>query len=467
MKYSFSNKLPKDRAVAVVSFIDGVDAVVRGTNGQTIIEIGIGKREEMTRRKLITSVRKMVAQAKTGGKKKIAFEFLDLAFLHLPILPEELAELIATELEMANFEFTLYKTKPKDGWNALTEAVVVGKFGTDIQKAFRKGKIVGEAVNATRSLANTPGGDMTPSKLGAAAVEAAKDLPLTVSVLDERDMEEKKMGAVLGVGKGSDDKPRFIIMEYKGGVENEAPIVLVGKGVTFDTGGLNLKPSESMYEMHLDMSGGAAVIHTIALAARLKLKKNIVALVPAVENMPSGSSYHPGDVLRSMSGKSIEILNTDAEGRVILADALHYAKEWKPALVVDVATLTGAAMMAFGNKASAIFSNDEELEARFRELGELSGDYVWPMPLWDEYTNDIKGTFGDWANMGKGRMGGAIHAAMFLKQFTLSGATEKPAYPWVHIDIAPRMTTADGEYLAKGAAGTPVRLLTKLLETYK
>ena len=248
-------------------------------------------------------------------------------------------------------------------------------------------------------------------------------------------------------------------MEYTGGEPDEQPIVLVGKGVTFDTGGLNLKPSNAIYEMHMDMSGGAAVIHSIVLAARLKLKKNVVALIPAAENMVSGSSYHPGDVLKGMSGKTIEILNTDAEGRVILSDALTYAKRYKPRLVVDVATLTGAAMVALGQRASAIFTRDPELENRFRALGEATGDYVWPMPLWDEYEAEIKGTFGDWANLGKNSYGGAITGAMFLYQFAKD-------YPWVHIDMAPRMTSTDGDNLARGAAGEPVRLLLRLLETF-
>ena len=209
----------------------------------------------------------------------------------------------------------------------------------------------------------------------------------------------------------------------------------------------------------MDMSGGAAVIHAIVLAAKMKLKKNIVALVPAAENMPSGGSYRPGDQLRTMSGKTIEVLNTDAEGRVVLADALSYAKKYKPRLVVDVATLTGAAMVALGVHASAIFSKDEQLIERFRALGEESGDYVWPLPLWEEYEDDIKGTFGDFANTGKTSYGGAISGAIFLYQFAKD-------YPWVHIDIAPRMTAVDGDHLSKGAAGEPVRLLMRLLETY-
>jgi len=230
--------------------------------------------------------------------------------------------------------------------------------------------------------------------------------------------------------------------------------------VTFDTGGINLKPSDSILGMNMDMSGGASVIHALTSAVRLKMKKNIVALIPAVENMASGSSYRPGDILRSMSGKTIEVLNTDAEGRIILADALIYAKKYHPSLVVDVATLTGAALVALGERASALFTQDEKLETLFRHLGEESGDYVWPLPLWDEYDEEIKGTFGDVANLGKTRYGGAITAAIFLKQFV------DKSYPWVHLDIAPRMTTLPDEFLAKGSAGAPVRLLVKLLEKF-
>jgi leucyl aminopeptidase len=270
-------------------------------------------------------------------------------------------------------------------------------------------------------------------------------------------MKALGMGGVLGVGQGSDAPPRFIILEYMKGAKNEKPVVLVGKGVTFDTGGLNLKPGNHIYEMHMDMSGGAAVIHTIIAAARLKLRKNIVALIPAVENMPSGSSYRPGDVLRTMNGKTIEVLNTDAEGRVILADALEYAKRYNPALVVDVATLTGAAVVALGLRYSAIFTTDKKLEERFRALGEAVNDPVWPLPLGEEYEEDIKGTFGDWANAGKPGEAGATSGAVFLWQFI-------KGYPWVHLDIAPRMTAMETEYLAKGAAGTPVRLLARLLE---
>jgi leucyl aminopeptidase len=465
MKYVFAEKLVKDPDVVQVVLVEGVDACVRTPDKRTLIEIGIGKREAMTRRKLITTLRKVVMQAKSAGKKKIALNFFDFVFPQLYMTPTDLGEMLSVNLEMANFEFVKYKTKPKEGWGTLSEVVVVGKVGREVEGAIKKGKMIGEEVNSVRTLANTPGGAMTPELLGQAAVEAAAGLPITVQVLDVREMEALGMGAVLGVGRGSDEEPRFIVMEYMAGELDEQPIVLVGKGVTFDTGGLDLKSDTNMYEMHMDMSGGAAVIHAIVIAAKLKLKKNIVTLVPAVENMPSGSSYHPGDVLKSMSGKTIEVLNTDAEGRVILADGLHYAKKYKPRLVVDVATLTGAIQVALGNYASGLFTKDPDLEDALRALGEETGDYLWPMPLWDEYESEIKGTFGDWANTGKSRRGGASNAALFLYQFT-KDEKGKEAYPWVHIDIASRMTAAEGECLGKGAAGVPLRLLTKLLERF-
>jgi leucyl aminopeptidase len=241
--------------------------------------------------------------------------------------------------------------------------------------------------------------------------------------------------------------------------------VLAGKGVTFDSGGLNLKPSNGIYEMHMDMSGAAAVIHAVALAARLKLPQPVVGLIPSVENMPGNNAYRPGDILKSLSGKTIEVLNTDAEGRLILADALTYAKRFKPAVVLDIATLTGAAITALGLHASAVLTRDNALAERIARDGEASGDYVWRLPLWDEYEDGVKGTFADIANAapsGAGRGGGTIEGGMFLWQFA-----KELDCPWAHLDIAPRMTAAHGDELAKGAAGAPVRLLLRFIEQWK
>lgn len=379
---------------------------------------------------------------------------------------------------MANFEFVKYKERPMGGWPEVKTIYLAAdkKDFPEIQKGIKEGTIIGEETNAARELTNTPGDDMTPARLAEAATHTAKRTGLRVKILEEKEMRRLGMGGVLGVARGSDEKPKFIILEYRHGSKEPAslkagrgspskagrqkPLVLVGKGVTFDTGGLNLKPETSIYEMHMDMSGGAAVIHGMAALARLKLPINVIGLIPAVENMPSGSSYHPGDLLKTMSGKTIEVLNTDAEGRVILSDALHYGTRYQPGLMVDLATLTGSAHVALGNYASALFTNREALQEKLIEVGKISGDYVWPLPLWDEYLPEIQGTFGDVANIGKGdRRGGAIHGAKFLEQFV--GKTR-----WAHLDIAPRMTTTESEFLAKGASGVGVRYIVELAKEY-
>jgi leucyl aminopeptidase len=458
MKFIFSKKGAAQKGAARVRVTEEKeDEVVRLADGSKEILLGAGPRPDVTRRKLFLLARRAVAAAK--GKKifSILLDVAEWKFPKLDITDEELGELLAVNFLMAGFSFDEFKEKPKEGFPEVKTVAIMGA-SKAFETGVKRGIIIGEEVNHSRHIATMPGGDMTPSTLASHAKASVKGLPITVNVLGVPEMEKLHMGGVLGVGKGSVVPPKFIIMEYRGGKKSEHPVVLVGKGVTFDTGGLNLKPENSMSDMHMDMSGGAAVIHALAAAARLKVKRNIVVLVPAVENMPSGESYRPGDVLRSMSGKTIEVLNTDAEGRIILADALTYAKRYDPSLVVDVATLTGAALVALGERASALFTKDETLESRFRKLGEETGDFVWPLPLWDEYDEEIKGTFGDVANLGKTRWGGAITAAVFLKQFAAG-------YPWVHLDIAPRMTPVEGEFLAKGSAGAPIRLLVRLLET--
>src|SRR3989344_1842072 len=322
------------------------------------------KGETINLRKFALLVRKAVAEAKKAEIKKVAVVLKELPKLGLSDF--DLGEIVAREALLADYEFTKYLSKPKEGWNFLSEFAVIGSASPEFKKGASRGRIVAGEINMCRELSNTPGGDMTPTIFADSVIEALRGLRhVKVTVLGKAEMEKLGMGAVLGVAKGSVEEPKFVIAEYngfeskgrtlkgsQGSTLDTRPIVLVGKGVTFDTGGINLKPSDggSLNEMHLDMSGGAAVVHALALAAKLGLKKNVVALVPTVENMPSGSSYRPGDVLRSLSGKSIEIKNPDAEGRVILADGLTYANRYKPRLVVDVATLTGAIMVALGSR---------------------------------------------------------------------------------------------------------------------
>lgn len=436
-------------------------AFVERADGSRDLILGIGKFKEMNRRKVILLARRIIVAAKEHRIKHVAIAFEDFLF---PQLKEhdkgELASLLAQNFELANYEYVALKTPPEEGWKRVEEIVVSGAGAKSITRGFEKGQEIGRQMNACRDLANMPGSHMTPSLLANAALRACKGTKIKVTVLGKKEMEKLGMGAVLGVGRGSSEEPKFIVLEYMQG-GTKAPVVLCGKGVTFDTGGLNVKGGDHMLEMHMDMSGGAAVLHTLVLADTFRLKKNIVGLIPTVENMPSGSSYRPGDVLKTMSGKTIEVLNTDAEGRVILADALCYAKKYNPRLVVTVATLTGASLIALGQHASAIMTREQKVEDLLRTLGEEAGDYVWPLPLWDEYEQMVKGEFGDVANItpGGSRNAGTIGGGMFLYQFAKD-------FPFVHIDMAPRMTPAPGDHLAKGAIGAPVQLLLKLLEKF-
>lgn len=432
--------------------------------GSEVLMLGYGKSLPLSRRKLIVFLRKIITTAKQQKLSEIALTWSELRTLaEENITDQALGELLAVAFEMANFEFTSYKTAPEGGFAEIKKAFIEGATSEAVA-GITKGQTIAAEVNASRTLSNTPGGDMTPTILAKAAQDAAAGTSATVDVFDVQKMQELGMGAVLGIGQGSGEEPKFIVVEYWGAAKSEKPVVLVGKGVTFDTGGLNIKTGDNMYEMHLDMSGGAAVIHAAIAAAKLTLPVNVVALVPAVENAPGTNAVRPGDILKSYSGKTIEVLNTDAEGRVIMADAISYAKKYNPKAVIDVATLTGAALTALGLVASAVMSNDQELGNLMRQKGEESGDYVWPFPLWDEYEDMTRGHFGDVPNistMGNSRHGGVIAGGMFLWSFA-----KDIGCPWAHIDMAPRMTSMPGEQLAEGAAGAPVRLLVALLEHY-
>lgn len=444
-KVLFSDKIPENRMLL--------------SGGLVTLEIKIPEKKKINFRQATIIARKIVAFAKINRIKKLALDWNIVKSLKLG--EEQLiAETFGINFEMANYEFVSFKTAPKEGWNFVEEIAVVVDGKNNLKKSLEKGQLIGQHVNMCRELANTPGSNMTPQILVAEIKKAIKNTGIKMKVLDEKKMKKLGMNAVLAVAQGSKEKPRFIVLEY-GNSNKEKPIVLIGKGVTFDSGGLNIKTY--MTGMNMDMSGGAAVAHTIILAAKLKLKKKIVAIIPAVESMPSGESLRPCDVIKSMSGKTIEVQDTDAEGRIILADANTFAERLNPRLVVDVATLTGAASVALGERASAILTKDEKFSDLLRKLGEESGDYVWPLPLWDEYEEEIKGANGDVCNIrnrAETREGGTILGAMFIYQF----AKKFPI--WAHIDIAPRMTAVYDEFLTQGAAGTPVRLLIKLLEKF-
>ncbi len=307
-----------------------------------------------------------------------------------------------------------------------------------------------------RDLVNQPGNRKSPAYLAQTAHRIAGDYGLECTIWGRDELEKEGFGALLAVAKGSEREPCLITLEYRGGGPDEKPIALVGKGVVFDAGGISLKPAEKMDEMKMDMAGGAAVLGTMQVAAALKLPVNLLGVVPAVENMPSGSAYRPGDILTSLAGKTIEVLNTDAEGRLILADALTWVQRYNPRVVIDVATLTGACVIALGHHASAVLGNHEGLIRTLVKVGDRCGDRLWQLPLWDEYNAQIKGDFADIKNTG-GRPAGTITAAAFLKQFA-------GKYPWAHLDIA---GTAWAEKSSpgtpKGGTGIGVRLLFEYL----
>lgn len=442
--------------------------LVETTDGHLEYRMGAGKRKAATLRSFRTLVRTIVQTAKAHQLEHIA---IYLGPMGLPKLEEKgeawFFRTLAENLSLAQYEFTHYKTK-KNSDKKLEEILVCGLSTKTQKEAFETGLIVGEAANFTRDIANTSGEDMTPSLLAKAAMSTLKGTKASVQVLDRKAILRLKMGLLEAVGKGANDGPNLIVIEYWGAGKptktnkTQRPIALIGKGITYDSGGLNVKPS-GMHEMHMDMSGGAAMIGTMRAIAKLGLKKNVIAIIPAAENSISAESMRAGDIATSMSGQTVEILHTDAEGRLVLADAMTYAEQtYNPVVMIDAATLTGAALSALGQHASAVMTKDEKLQQTLIELGEDTGDLMWPLPLWDEYKSSLRSSRADISNIATNfsRFGGCIEGGTFLSFF----APKK--IPWAHIDIAPRMDSIPSDKLAKGATGEPVRLLVKFVENY-
>ncbi len=320
------------------------------------------------------------------------------------------------------------------------------------QTAAKTGQAIANGMALTRELGNLPGNICTPTYLGNEAKKLGKHANLKVSVLDQKQIEQLKMGSFLSVSKGSRQPPRLIVMEYHGSKKPGNPVVLVGKGITFDSGGISIKPGAAMDEMKFDMCGAASVFGTLSAVAELKLPINVVGIVPTCENLPDGNANKPGDIVTSMSGQTIEILNTDAEGRLILCDALTYSEKFKPRAVIDIATLTGACVIALGKQASGLLGNDQSLIDKLLNAGNKSDDRAWQLPLWDEYQEQLKSNFADMANIG-GREAGTITAACFLSRFSKK-------LKWAHLDIA---GVAWDSGANKGATGRPVPLLVNYL----
>jgi len=431
---------------------------LEGVKAKRVLLVGCGDKAKLSlkeARKLLVSITKSLlsSQAKDAH--------LALASLALAGADHYwLAERLAQELEDASYSYSTTKsTKAKaSALKSISLAAPKGTSKAKIDTAFASGVATGRGINCAKELGNLPGNICTPTYLAQQAIDLAKgNRALTVKVLSEKQMARLGMGSLLSVSAGSSQEAQLIVMEYKGAkvkpkADRPAPHMLVGKGITFDTGGISLKAGAAMDEMKFDMCGAASVIGTMAAVVEMALPIDIVAIVAAAENMPSGKATKPGDVVTSMSGLTIEILNTDAEGRLVLCDALTYGERYKPASVIDVATLTGAAVATFGSHVSAMLSNDDALAAELSDCGNASLDQVWQLPLHDEYQHLLDSNFADIANIG-GPRAGTITAACFLSRFTKK-------FKWAHLDIA---GSAWNSGAAKGATGRPVSLLLEYL----
>jgi leucyl aminopeptidase len=361
----------------------------------------------------------------------------------------------AEGLPFGAWQYTALKRPQEDRRPQLERVTILAASEAD---AATEGHRVGAAISAGQALARgiqvLPGNECTPAFLGREAEALGRRHGLGVTVLDRAAIVEEKMGALLAVAQGSDEEPRFIALEYAGA--EGAPIVLIGKGVTFDSGGISIKPAQSMEDMKFDMSGAAAVLGTFEMLGRLKPKVRVVGLIPSAENMLSGSAYRPGDVVRSHYGKTIEVVNTDAEGRLLLADALSYARRYQPACVVDAATLTGAIVIALGHVASGVMGTDEALIEELRQAADRAGERVWPLPLWDDFRDLIKSDIADMKNSG-GRPAGSISAGWFLREFV-------DGFPWAHLDIAgTAYSDREDPTRVKGPTGVGVRLFSEFV----
>ena len=373
--------------------------------------------------------------------------------------PRSSGEAIAEGALLGLYRFNNYLTKSEDSTGELKELVIVeldsDKIG-DLEKGVKRGRLMAEAAILARDMVNEPANVLTPTKMAEYARQVADEEQLEVEVLERQQMEELKMGAFLGVARGSDQPPKLIVLKYAGDPDNPSNnLGLVGKGITFDTGGISLKSAGGMEDMKGDMAGGASVIGAMKAIGQLKPKINVTGIIAATENMPGGSAQRPGDVVRSMSGKTIEVINTDAEGRLVLADALCYARQLGISRLVDIATLTGAMVVALGHACSGVMGNNQDLIDKVIKVGESTGERVWQLPMYEDYKEDIKSKVADMKNSG-GRSAGSITAAQFLAEFAEDT-------PWAHLDIAGTyLSSKEKGYLANGGTGVPTRTLINL-----
>jgi len=427
---------------------------VPGMLADRVLLVGCGRERDLTDNQFRKIIKNSISKLnETGAMEAVSYlSELNVKGRDYYWKIKQATEIIHNQL----YQFNQFKTKNKTDRRRIRKLVTIVPTRRELalgEKAVRDGKAIANGMKLSRDLANLPSNICTPSYLGEQAKELGKKYKsIKVTVLDEKQMEDLGMRLLLSVSQGSDEPAKLITLEYSGADKNKKTVALVGKGVTFDTGGISIKPSAAMDEMKYDMCGAASVLGTLRAAAELKLPLNIVGVIPTVENMPSGTATNPGDIFTSMSGQTVEVLNTDAEGRLILCDALTYCERFEPDVVIDIATLTGAVIVALGKHACGLISNHNPLARDLLNAGETSGDRAWQLPLWEEYNKQLFSPFADMANIG-GREAGTITAACFLSRFT-----EK--YHWAHLDIA---GTAWITGKNKGATGRPVPLLMQYL----
>ena len=426
-----------------------------------IVLVGLGKQKDFTRDKLRGAAATVARAVRDLG---VTSMLLPLDFAQSGLSAQQSAQTLVEAITLGLYQFKEYKTKNNgNGDKAFKACTLLAGTAAGLAAA-KKGaayaQALSKAVCLARDLVSRPSNAATPSHLAQTAKTIAARHGLVCTVLDKQQAEKTGMGAFLSVARGSDEPARFIIIDYKPNTKKTAPpIVLIGKAITFDSGGISIKPAQGMEEMKTDMAGGAAVLGALQAAAELKLPVHVVGIVPATENMPSGHAFKPGDIIRSLSGKTIEIITTDAEGRLILADALTYAQRYKPAAIIDMATLTGACVLALGHAASGLMGTDEKLIKKIQAASESTGEKVWQLPLYEDYGEQIKSDVADMKNAG-GKPAGALTAGYFLKAFAGD-------IPWAHIDIAGTAWASKPlPYTPKGATGVGVRLLVELLEKW-
>ncbi len=426
-----------------------------------VLLIGLGKRKEFQPDKVRQAIGRAACRVRELGGKSFSVPIPARQTIKGSLSAS--TQVLVEGAILGLYQFTQYRTESREEIKEVKEMVIVepeARRLVEIQMGARRGQIIAEATNLVRDLGNQPSNVLTPTRLARIAQDLAKEYGMSCQVLERSQIEKLGMGALVGVARGSQEPPKFVVLEYHGSKRGkEKPVALVGKSITFDSGGISIKPAEKMEQMKDDMSGGAAVLGTLRAAAQLQIPVNLVGILPATENMPSGTAIKPGDVLKTLAGKTVEVINTDAEGRLALADALSYALRYSPAAMIDLATLTGACVVALGQWAIGMMGKDDRLKKRLSKAGEITGERVWELPMWEEYFEQIKSDVADLKNVG-GKGAGAITAGAFLSKFV--GET-----PWVHLDIAgTAWTDQDLPYTPKGATGSGVRLLVQFLTDY-